>query len=145
MASQFEKRPPLWFSIVAIILIVWNALGVLAFYADAMMSPAQVAAMPEPDRLLRASIPVWLHWVYGIATWGGLLGAIILLLRRWYAVPLFALSFIAVVLQFGYLIGATDILALRGVASVIFPLIVILIAAGEWWFAARSRQRGWIR
>ncbi len=84
MAPTFVRTPPPWFRIVAALFLLWGVAGVFAFYSQVTMGPAALAAMGEADRRFYTSLPRWFAWVYGIATWGGLLGSIALLLgRRW--------------------------------------------------------------
>ena len=83
--------------------------------------------------------------VYALATWGGLLGGIALLLRRRLALALFVISLIAVIIQFGWVFGATDILTVKGAWTAIFPLFILAIALFQIWFANNAAKRGWLR
>ena len=75
----------------------------------------------------------------------GFLGALAMLARSVLARPLFVVSLIAIVVQFGWLFTQTDILAHRGVATTLpFPLVIAVIAAVEIWLADLAQRRGWI-
>lgn len=77
--------------------------------------------------------------------WLGTAGAVALLLRRKWAVPLHAVSLVAVLLPFGWSLLASPLNGQKGVSFVIFPLIVIAVAAFSLWWAARHARRGTLR
>lgn len=146
MSARVFRLPPLWFRAVAILFILWGAAGVSAFYAQSTMGAAELAALPEVDRRLFQSLPRWFDWVYGCATWAGLAGGIALFARRRLALPLFALSLVAVVIQFGWVFLATDLIAAKGAATVIpFPLVIFAVALMQLALARYGDGRGWLR
>ena len=58
---------------------------------------------------------------------------------------LFIVSLIAIMVQFGYLFAATDLLAVKGAGVVLpFPIFITVIAGVQVWFAGVARRRGWI-
>lgn len=144
--SRFGRaRPPMWFWIVATVFSLWGVMGIAAFYMDLTMSDEAKAALPEWDRNFMATRPAWFMWCYGVAVWSGFAAGLALLLRRALARSLFALSLVAVVIQFGYVFLASDILAVKGVAATVpFPLFIVAMAAAGIWFAGFSRIRGWL-
>jgi hypothetical protein len=79
---------------------------------------------------------------YGIAVGAGLLGAIALLLRRKWANFAFALSLAAVFIQFSYTFLGTDLLAVRGWTTTLFPLLIIAMALFEIWFSRQQVAKG---
>lgn len=146
MAATVFRLTPLWFRLVGLLFTLWGAAGVFAFYAHVATGPAQLAAMPDYDRAYFLALPGWFVWIYGLATWGGLLGGIALLLRRRFATILFVLSLIAVVVQFGWVFAATDLIAAKGAATVVpFPLVILAIALVQVAVARRADARGWLR
>lgn len=147
MATYLKQRPPAWFWIVAILFLLWGAMGCWACYqqfrigADAWGDPANA----EYNRALYAALPAWYNYVYAIAVGTALLGALALLARSAAARLLFIVSAIAIVVQFGYAFLATDLIAHKGAAAVLpFPILILVIALVEIWFAGLARRRGWI-
>lgn len=146
MASTFVRTPPPWFRIVAVLFLLWGVAGVYAFYAQATMGPAALAALPDHDRRFFQSLPVWFNWIYGIATWGGLFGSVALLLGRRWAAGLYAASLLAVAIQFGWVFAATDLIAVKGAAATVpFPLVIFAIALWQLGVARHGIARGWLR
>lgn len=138
-------RPPTWFWIISILTLLWGAIGVFAFYTDVTMGQEMLGAMDDYDRRMYRGRPSWFASVYGLATWGGFLGAVALLLRRRLAIALFMMSAVAVVVQFCWVFGVTDLIAIKGASTVIFPIFILGIAVFQIWFAGLANKRGWLR
>ena len=145
MATYLRQRPPGWFIAVAVILVLWGLLGCYAFYMHVTLGAAMDPAATDWDRSYYAALPGWFTPVYAAAVGGGLLGAIALLFRSKLALPLFVISLVAVIVQFGYVFFGTDILAHKGAAATVpFPLFIAAVAAFQIWLAQLARRRGWI-
>lgn len=137
---------PTWYWVVGIILLLWGAAGVFAFYSQLTTPYEQMVA--EMGKLAADCIkgmPSWLWWVYGIAVWSGILGTVALLLRRVWAQPLYLVSLVAVVVQFGHSFLVQQIHQLMGWSAAIFPAFIILMAIVQLWFAGWAKKRGWLR
>ena len=62
---------PKWFKVVAVIALLWNLLGCLAFAMDLRMTPEDVAALPEAQQALYAARPGWAVVATAVAVIGG--------------------------------------------------------------------------
>src|SRR3546814_4596841 len=80
-----------------------------------------------------------------IAVGAGVLGSFALLARSAMARWLFVLSLIAIIVIFGYLFLATDVIAVKGAAATLpFPILIALIAIFAIWFTGYAARRGWV-
>lgn len=141
-----RQRPPQWYWLVSIILTLWGAMGVVAFTMDVMSTPESLAQLPAYDRALLAARPVWQILAYGVAVWGGVLGAVALLLKRRAAIYLTVASLVGMLLSMGPMLVGTDIIAVKGfVGAAAFPLFIAAVGFGQLWFARRARRRGWLQ
>ena len=139
-----DGKLPTWFWVVAGLAVLWNLMGVAAYYSDVTMTPEALAELPQAQQELRAATPGWVTGFYAIAVFGGLAAAIVLCLKRKLAIPLFAVSLVAVVIQMGYIffgMGAAEIL---GASAMAFPAIIILLGGFQLWFSTHARNRDWI-
>ncbi|WP_313809229.1 sugar transporter [Sphingobium sp.] len=127
---------------IGIILLLWNLMGVAAFIMQYTADLNQLARADPYAAKIFASMPGWTWAVYAIAVGAGTLGAILLLLRKAAAAPLFLLSIAAVIVQFGYSFTRTDLLAVKGVTATIFPAVILIIAIVQWWYARKLISRG---
>ena len=138
-------KPDRMFWIVSALLLVWNLMGLAAYYMQANMDLAVLARTDPYQARLFAEMPQWAWWAYGIAVGAGLLGALGLLLRRRWAALAFIVSLAGVVAQFGYSFLGTDLLAVRGVSAAVVPLFIAALAVVEIWFARREAAKEVLR
>ena len=130
--------------IVGVLLTIWQFMGVTAFIMQWSMSPAMIASMTPEQAELYRSMPGWAWASYAIAVFSGTAGAICLLLRKSWAVPLFLVSLVAVLIQFSYSLLISNAWA-GGIKMIWFPLFVIFDAVLEYYLARRWRKAGLLR
>lgn len=140
-----RMRAPLWFWIVAVLLLLWNLSGVFACIQQWRLGAEAMGPATDYDRTLYASLPGWYNPCYAVATGSGLIASVALLARRRGAEMLYVVSLVAVVIMFGWLFVTTDIIAVKGVGTVVpFPVLIAAVAGFGIWFALYGRRRGWI-
>jgi hypothetical protein len=138
-------KPPTWFWIVAVVLTLWGAMGIWAWYTQVTLGAAAMGPVDDWSSRYFAALPVWYNYVYGISVFGGLLGALALLLRERRSIILFWISLIGVIVMFGYAFAATDLIAHKGAAQTIpFPVFIAAIAILQIWFAGMAAKKRWI-
>jgi len=138
-SNNLRGRFPAW---PALLFLLWNLIGCAMF---AMQSTQDLDALAATDPLqaqIWRAMPGWAWIAYLVAVAAGTLGALALLLRRRIAVPLALLCVIAVLVQFGYTVLLTDLLALRGAGTLILPAFIIAIAIVQWLYARALAGRG---
>ena len=141
----FNVKPPVWFWALAVLLLLWEAMGVYACVMQLRMGADSWPAAMDYDRRLYLAMPVWYNGVYILATFCGQLGALALLLRRMSAVPLYLVSLVAIVVMFGYVFATTNIIAHKGFAAAAgFPIVIFLLGLLALWLARTARARGWL-
>jgi hypothetical protein len=133
---------PRWLIWASIALLLWNLSGLAAFVYQSEMSPKMIAALPPAQRDLWNAMPVWDWIAYAVAVNAGSIGAIGLLARKRWAVPVFALSIIAVIVQFIYpfLIAR----AITDLGMAVFPIFILIMAVLQWALARNWRAKGWL-
>ncbi len=138
-------KTPLWFRTLAVLLILWGAMGVFAWVQQMRLGAEAMGPATAYDSALYASLPGWYDWAYLIAVSAGLVGAVMLLLGSALARPVFAVSLVGVVVMFGWMFLATDIIAVKGVPLAVgFPIVIVTIAVLQLWLAGMAMRRGWI-
>jgi hypothetical protein len=135
---------PRWASAVSVLLLLWALIGVWSFYNEVTISPEAAAAMPPEQRAMWETMPGWLWVVFAIAVFSALAGAIALLMKRAIAEPLYLVSLIAVVIQFGYVFLAMPVLETIGAAAIPFPAFIFVVTALSYWLARNWKGKGWI-
>jgi len=141
-----EVKVPSWFRIVAIVLVLWELMGCFACYSQIRLGAAAMGPVDDWSLKYYATLPVWYNWVYAVATVGGLLGGVALVLRDRRALPLFWISLAAIVVMFAYAFAATDLIAHKGLGQVLpFPLFIAAVGAFSVWLAGYAARNGWNR
>jgi len=144
MSETITKPMPVWFWFAAGGALIWNLIGALTYIASVTMSAEAVALLPEAERQLREATPSFVTGAYAVAVFTGTFGAAFLLLRRSWAVPAFSVSLVALLVQFGYLFLAMNIIAATGAVSAVFPAFIIIIGLLLLRFAYSARRNGWL-
>ena len=137
-------RPPMWFWVLASVLLLWNLLGAYVCVQQFRLGADAYPPATDYDRQLFASMPGWYDWNFAFAEVTGVGWAVALLARRSIAVPLFVLSLIGVVIQFGYVFTQTDVIAHKGLRTSYFPLFIAAVCLFQIAVARLARRRGWI-
>ena len=92
------------------------------------------------------SFPLWASAGWGLGVWGGLLGAILLLMRHRLAVPVLGLSLLGAIVGIGYqLMRPLDVPDMHTGFNAVVPYLIILIAALLFLYARGQRAKGVLR
>jgi hypothetical protein len=145
MAAYIRQKPPGWFWLVAVVLTLWGLMGCFALYLHITVGPKMDPHPTEWDIAYYKALPAWFTPVYCVSIFGGLFGSVALLMRSKLAHPFYIASLAGVIVQFGYVFLATDLIAHKGAAATVpFPLFIAVVAAFQIWFAVYAKRRGWI-
>lgn len=85
----------LW--LVGVLSLLWNGMGALDYVMTQTRNEQYMNAFSEDQLAFFYGLPVWVVACWAIAVWGGVLGSLLLLLRRRLAVLVFFVSLIAMV------------------------------------------------
>jgi hypothetical protein len=138
------NTPPRWFKVVAIVALLWNLLGCLAFVADLSLSPADVAKLPEAQQALYAARPAWAVAATGTAVIAGVLGCLGLFLRKKWAFVVLLLSLLGIVVQDFGLFVLFDGASVAGPAAVVMQGIVLIIGIALVMLSRKGITQGWL-
>ena len=148
MTKGTDTGPSLFYWLVSVALLLWGLGGASIYVAYFVETPQQFARAAEASEHQQAyaayvaNIPAWAIAAGIIAALARLLGAIALLLRRKWALPLFVVSlvFFFVALYRAFVL-ANAARVMGGVHIAIEVTFVTLGAFGVW-FAHVNRSRG---
>ncbi len=144
METNNSTERPRWVFIVSILLLIWNFIGIGAFFAQWDMVSNALDTLPPEQQAMWREMPGWAWAVYAIAVGAGALGAIGLVMRKGWAVPLLALSLVAVVIQFFNAFILQDGIATVGTNAVFFPLFIIAVGIVQLVLSQRWKVAGWL-
>lgn len=130
---------------VGLLTLVWNGYGASQWYMQAMKVRSYYAQMTlEQVQFLQAQ-PIWVEVLFGVGVWTGVLGALMLLLRRKLAFNAFVASLIAVVANTVYMQVVSNGREVFGIGTLYAAIAVIVVAAASAAYARFARARGIIR
>jgi hypothetical protein len=142
MSDNSNGQPPTWYYLVAVAALIWNAMGVMAYVMQVMATPEALAEAYTPEQVaLLMAVPAWATSATAIATHFGLLGCVILLLRKSAATWIFVISLVAIVVQDIYLFVLSDSIAQFGTSPIFMQTAVLLIAMALVWYSRLVANR----
>ncbi|PXW71625.1 hypothetical protein C7451_11269 [Blastomonas natatoria] len=136
------SRPLGWFWLLAIVLLAWNVIGLVALLFDPVLGVGDVSKLAAEQQAIYAERPAIAFYGFVLATVAGTAGAIALLLRRNIALWLFVASAIGLVLQNAWLFAdpsrlSADVLGFQALVAGSIALAI--------WLALTARKRRWSR
>lgn len=75
-------KPPLWFTLVATLALLWNIAGLLAIGADLSLTATDIAALSPQQQAIYAARPGWSIVGSVVAVTTGTWGCVLLLMKR---------------------------------------------------------------
>jgi hypothetical protein len=144
MTTATLTKPSKSFLIIAILALLWNLMGMMSFIMDVTISEEALASLPDGQRALYETTPIWTEVLYGIAVLFGTVGCVLLLMKKSFAIPIFVISFMAILIQMTYWLAFTNSLEVYGPAGAVMPLLVIFIGAFLIWYSNSAKVKGWI-
>ena len=115
-ATKTPGRPwHLW--LVGIIGFLWSLMGVVSFMLAEMNVEAVMSRYPQEQRDYFTSFPLWAVAFWAIGVFGGVIGCVLLLLRKRLAFPVLLASLIgAIVSNLGglFLLGGMKVMRETG-------------------------------
>lgn len=142
---QTNQKMATWFLVLAILLAIWDLMGVVSFFQHISISDEAIQAMPQNERELYESYPMWTEIAFAIAVFGGFLGSILLLVKKKLAKPVFIVSLIAVVIQMYHSLFIAKAMDVYGPGATIMPVMIIGIGIFQIWMSSYGIKEGWLR
>jgi len=139
-------RTPWHLWVVGVVAVLWNGFGCFDFTMTYTQGDAWLTSMgmTEAQMAYFDAMPAWTHVAWAVGVWGGLLGGLMLLLRRGLATPVFIVSFL------GWAAGAVYAFALSNGMEAMgahWPMQIVIGAVCVFfiWYAWTMGKRGVLR
>ena len=151
MATTAQARAPVHLWIVGILSLLWNCFGAYDYVMSHMRDTQYIASsMPgvDPNAALAwmDAFPIYSKIGWALGVWGGLLGALLLLLRSRYAVWAFAVSMLGIVLSIGWQIAAAPKLpGAEGGMYTVMPYVIIVTGIALLAYSNAMHKKGVLR
>jgi len=132
----------LW--LVGAFALLWNGYGGYDYVMTQTNNAAYLAQFTAEQRAYFDSYPMWMEAVWAVGVWGGVLGAVLLLLRMKWAFHAFVASLVAFAISvvYGQMSGGA---ALMGTTGVVFSAAIFLLGLGFVMYSRLMTRKGVLR
>lgn len=143
MTDAQNDKPGTLFWVLSGFFLVFNLIGFMIYYNVQTTPPEVIAAnlSPEKQAFLNAE-PLWATAAYAMAVTAGVIGSVLLLLRRAWAFPVYVISFVAVLIQDLDSFVLRNGLEVWGVSGLYVPAVVIVVCITELWYTRKVKGDG---
>lgn len=137
--TDSTNKPNTLFWVIAIVALIWNGLGVMAYLTRAFITDDMIAALPKEQQAeFLTEHPAWYTASFALAVFCGALGALFLLFRKKLAATLFIISAFGAIVQHIYIFMNIE------VVSYVMPIMIIVVCLFFIWYAKDAIKKGWI-
>ena len=133
----------LW--IIGVVLLLWNAVGAFDYSATQLKLDFYMSNFSQEQLDYFYGFPVWMVAAWATAVWSAVLGAVALLARKQWAVGLFALTLIGLLISSIYNFGMSDGAKIMGQEGVIFTGVIWLVSVLQLIYSRAMTKRGVLR
>lgn len=134
---------PWSFWVIGVLALLWNAMGALDYVMTQTKNAAYMENFTPAQLEFFYGLPAWVVATWALAVWGGVLGAVLLLLRKQIAVWVFLVSLVAMVITAIHNYGLANGFEVMGDAfSLIFTAAIFVVSLGLFVYARRMQARG---
>jgi hypothetical protein len=143
MATTAPSRTPVHLWIVGILALLWNSFGCYDYLMTNLKNQTYLSQFTPDQIAYFNSLPSWLTGFWAIGVWGGLAGAILLLMRSRHSVWIFGLSVIGAVVGLGYQMFMTTMPdSMKAGMMGIMPWVIIGVTIVLFCYARAMEKKG---
>jgi len=141
--SNAPLKAPWWFWVITILYLLWSFIGCGMYLVEHMMDDTAYAEAFGAELLsLRGVTPWWATSGYAIGVWGGLVGIILLMLRKKLCLPFFYASFAGAIMGFIPSLFDARFRAVMGSGDYGFMVFIWAACIFIIWFARKMHAKG---
>jgi hypothetical protein len=131
----------LWF--VGVLALLWNLVGAFDYLMSQTRNASYMAEFSPEQLEFFYGFPAWVVAAWAIAVWGGVLGSLLLLMRKALAAPVFLASLLAMTVTAFHNYGiANGMEVIGGGFELAFTAVIFIVQVLLLLYARRMRERG---
>jgi hypothetical protein len=136
-------RTPRHLWAVGIFAALWNAMGAFDYLMTQTQNEGYMGRYSPEQLEYFYGFPTWVVAFWALAVWGGVLGAVLLLLRKKLAVGVFLVSFLSMVVTTVYNFGLSDGLeVVSHPFELVFSGLIFVFALFLYIYARAMKNKG---
>jgi len=136
------SKTPVHLWIVGGLALLWNAVGAFDYLATQLEFEPYMSGFSEEQLAYFYGFPAWTVSAWAVAVWGALVGSVGLLLRRRWTVWLFGASLVGIVFTSLHNFVLSNGAEIMGSSSVIFSVVIGVVAILLFVYARSMARRG---
>jgi len=140
--SESKQSAPLHLWIIGVVTLLWNAMGAFDYVMTEMQNEAYLKEFSEEQMAFFTSFPSWLVVFWALAVWGGVVGSLLLLLRKRSAALVLLVSFLSMVVTTIHNLGFSNAAEIMGTTGAIFSAVIFLVSLGLVLYSRAMVKRG---
>lgn len=130
----------LW--VIGIIGLLWSAMGAFDYVMTQTQNEAYLSEFPAEMLAWVENLPAWTIALWATGVWGGVVGALLLLLKKRVAVWVLLASFVAAaVMTFRNYVLADAMEVMGDTFSLVFTAVILIVSLGLYLYARHMAQR----
>ena len=141
--TENTGKAPTWFKVVAVIAILWNAAGVFNYITQMTITPEALEAFSAAEAEIITSRPAWATAGFALAVWSGLVGSILLLMRKSLATTVLLISLVGVIIQQIHGFFMVEYSEPIGADGIILAMVVLIVSVLLVWISRMATSKGW--
>jgi hypothetical protein len=143
--SKAKVKTPVHLWIIGILALLWDAIGAFDYVATQMRLDFYMSEFTLEQLDYFYGFPAWMDAAWAIAVWSSLLGALALLLRKSWAVPLFGIAIVGMLLTSIHSFVLSNGAQIMGDFAVKFTVVIWIIAVFLFLYARAMANKGVLR
>ncbi|MBR9846141.1 MAG: hypothetical protein GYB35_08565 [Algicola sp.] len=144
MTNSITTKPPVWFWIIAVVALIWNAMGVMQYLGQAYDTESFRSQYTAEQLEIISSTPAWATAAFAIAVFFGLLASLSLLLKKKFAYTLFLLSLLGIIVQLYHNLIVVESVDIYGPAAAIMSAMILVFGILLLLFSKYAIKKGWL-
>jgi hypothetical protein len=128
MSEAQIARTPRHVWVVGILSLLWNLMGAFDYLMTETKNDAYMSKFTPEQLEFYYGFPSWLVACWAIAVWGGVLGSVLLLMRKKLALPVFVASFLCMVVTTIQTYGFAGGMDVSGAGGLAFSAVIFVVA-----------------
>ena len=143
MSEVPPVRTPWHLWVIGVLAILWNAMGAYDYLMTQTQNEAYMANFTPEQLEFFYGLPTWCVATWAISVWGSLIASGLLLLRKRIARDVFLLVIVTMLItMFQNFVLSNGLEVMGDPVSLVFTVLVIVVAVLLYWYARRQAAAG---
>lgn len=140
--AETPRRTPWHLWVVGILALLWNAFGAFDYLMTQTENEGYMGQFTPEQLDYFYGLPAWVVAFWALAVWGGVLGALLLLLKKRLAAPVLLVSLVSMIVTSIHNFLLSEGLDVMGTVGVVFSAVIFVVALLLWLYARAMARKG---